>query len=830
MGIKIKNFFEKFVLFLKKYKLIFILLFLVFLICHKLFNSGVLWYGDLFYPDNLKHNFFKYISAWDPSNLGIEASTSFNTLTNLILIKILQSFFPAGVTMRILLFLPLFLIGIFTYILASNLFKDYKYREEAALVSAIYSIANPVVYNYLDSGTYAILFALAFGILSIYFIIRAFEEKKVIYAVFASLATLFLNHLAIVVLLGFFLGIFAIFWLISNLTKENLKLILKIFSVFALFTFLFNAYWIIPLLRMFLGGSFKKELFSSGSDFAWLVDMSNASRLIGADHLRHLPYGSVKNFDSYQILFSYIILICVFAPLILYRRNRNVLFFSFVGILFVILSLGIKKPMGILFEFLWTHFAFFHGFRSTIRFLIFPIISFSILLGYFFIYVAHQEAFSFRKRPIILLIFFSFVMVFSIWPLFTGDILGAANPVNLPESYYQIKKEISEKNDNSNILILPDNLSPFFGWSNKPNKLVQGMYFENKFYTNPTIFLFILSFSKEHKFLYSQIQEGVDLNKFLALFNIKHIILHKDYLINNDFKTPNRNFYHYKDILKEYNSINIEKNFKEIEYYTIDDKDTLPKIYIPSTLTYIQSKDWLAKIGKRPDDMVKVRGDWQVSVNSGIKMKEDDNENYRLISKVLNEKDSDIRNLYFLDDIMTDKANYVLNIIKNKEHKTFQIDYKNEKATVIQTFKDSSLPSIEFFQVHPTKYRIAVHNAKKSFPLIFSEGYHPEWKIYPGNSKFSSSIGETWFKAPLGEDGHILVNTFANAWWIDITKIKNYKRNPDGSIDFDLIMEYRPQRLFYLGLAITFLGFIIVSIIFIKIYKKRKLQSHGEEI
>lgn len=829
MSFEFKNFTNKTLNYLNKYKIVFILLFLLFLISRKLFNTGLLWHGDLFYPLNLKDNFLRYISAWDFSNLGIEASTSFNTLTNIILIQILQKIFPNWMNMRILLFLPIFLIGIFTYILASYLFRKSKYKEGAALIASIYSVSNPVIYNYLDSGTYVILFALAFAILAFYFVIKAFQEKKAIYIVYASLATLFLNHLAIVVLFVFFLSIFAIFELVGNFNKENVRTIFKFFSIFAFLVFLLNAYWILPLSRMFFQGSFKKELFASGSDFAWLIDMSNASRLIGASHLRHLPYGFVKDFDSIQIIFSYAILICIFAPLIFYKKNKNILFFSFAGVLFVILSLGVKKPMGILFEFLWKNFAFFHGFRSTIRFLIFPIISFSILIGYFFIYLAHQEYFCSKARRAFLIGILAIMMIFSIWPLFTGDVLGSISPISLPESYYQVKQEIGAKNDNSNILILPDNLSPFFSWSDKPDKLLQGMYFENKFYDNPIIFLFILSFSKEHKFLYSQIQEDADLNKLLPLFNVKHIILHKDYLVNNDFKRPNRNFYYYKDILNRYDAIKLEKEFQEFEYYTVDDKYVLPKIFIPSTLTHIKSEDWLKRIGKSPDDMIKVRSDWQVSVNSGVKMKENDNENYRLISKILNDKRTDMKNLYFLDDLMPEKSAYLLDIIKNKKYSDFEVEYKNEKAEIVQAFSGSDAPSIKFSQIHPTKYRIIVHNAKTGFPLVFSESFHPEWKIYytklSGGS--NSKIGETWFKNPLSEEGHFLANIYANGWWIDINKVKNYKKNPDGSIDFEMIMEYRPQRLFYLGLLVTFLGFVMVFILIVKFCRPMKEEKYG---
>jgi ATP-dependent DNA helicase RecG len=56
------------------------------------------------------------------------------------------------------------------------------------------------------------------------------------------------------------------------------------------------------------------------------------------------------------------------------------------------------------------------------------------------------------------------------------------------------------------------------------------------------------------------------------------------------------------------------------------------------------------------------------------------------------------------------------------------------------------------------------------------------------------------------EENHLMANGYANSWWVNLDDIKNsgkYVENPDGSIDFELVIEFWPQRLFYLGLAIS---------------------------
>jgi hypothetical protein len=125
-----------------------------------------------------------------------------------------------------------------------------------------------------------------------------------------------------------------------------------------------------------------------------------------------------------------------------------------------------------------------------------------------------------------------------------------------------------------------------------------------------------------------------------------------------------------------------------------------------------------------------------------------------------------------------------------------------------------------------------VEHATAPFFLVFSESYHPDWKVYIKTENVSPKTrNKTWeiieeypnvhvrearhqmkltpkdifylFKKPLSEKNHFLVNGYANAWYIDPKKIS--KQN------FTITLYFWPQSLFYLGLFIsgtTFLGCI----------------------
>jgi hypothetical protein len=110
-----------------------------------------------------------------------------------------------------------------------------------------------------------------------------------------------------------------------------------------------------------------------------------------------------------------------------------------------------------------------------------------------------------------------------------------------------------------------------------------------------------------------------------------------------------------------------------------------------------------------------------------------------------------------------------------------------------------TLPEISFKRINPTKYVAQVSGATNPYLLVFSELFHSGWKGYiretsSPKSKVQSpksSLWDTWFKKPLPENKHFLVNGYANSWWIE-------KQG-----DYEIVLEFWPQRLFYIGLMIS---------------------------
>lgn len=91
-----------------------------------------------------------------------------------------------------------------------------------------------------------------------------------------------------------------------------------------------------------------------------------------------------------------------------------------------------------------------------------------------------------------------------------------------------------------------------------------------------------------------------------------------------------------------------------------------------------------------------------------------------------------------------------------------------------------------FTKENPTKYTVHV-NASEPFFLIFSESYNANWAAYINGEEIKD---------------HFMANGYANAWYI----------NKTGS--FDITLEFWPQRLFSIGVAIS-LATLTFSVLYI---------------
>jgi len=148
-------------------------------------------------------------------------------------------------------------------------------------------------------------------------------------------------------------------------------------------------------------------------------------------------------------------------------------------------------------------------------------------------------------------------------------------------------------------------------------------------------------------------------------------------------------------------------------------------------------------------------------------------------------------------------------------------------------YKNINPENVAYQFKNPTEYKISLKNVKENTYLNFSEKYHPDWSLRVGDFNwFNVLTNKNYF---IDNRYHSENDAMLNSFLIDPSYIKQnfdksyYKENPDGSIDVELTLYFKPQSYFYLGLIIsgtTLLGCLgYLGWDFVKRRKEKKKNS-----
>ncbi len=216
----------------------------------------------------------------------------------------------------------------------------------------------------------------------------------------------------------------------------------------------------------------------------------------------------------------------------------------------------------------------------------------------------------------------------------------------------------------------------------------------------------------------------------------------------------------------------------------------------------------------------------------------------------------------------------ILNINEEVEYKKYYQYFKHDPQYILKEnnqyfalFENTKFQhlfgknNIFFKNINPTKYKLYIKNIKSSQNLSFLESFHKGWKFYlrtnPTNSwckpmeyyentqttecehtqKFfeGEELSYLW-KKPIFDNTHELIFDYANGWTINPGYIKQnfskeyYRENPDGSIDVELTLYFKPQSYFYLGLFISGTTFLAcLGYLGYDFYKRRKIINKNNE-
>ena len=170
----------------------------------------------------------------------------------------------------------------------------------------------------------------------------------------------------------------------------------------------------------------------------------------------------------------------------------------------------------------------------------------------------------------------------------------------------------------------------------------------------------------------------------------------------------------------------------------------------------------------------------------------------------------------YLGQIRMSEGEHTLNISADG----INLSAMGQKDIVFQKAisKVGSIPSpdIEYRQINPTKYEVKITSVSEPFYLVLNEKFNPDWKVYhkdtiagTGNAKanyltkikegIQDNFLDTLFTKSLPEEAHLYANGYANAWLIDPSKYTRQQK-------FIAVIEYWPQRIFYLGVTVSIIS------------------------
>jgi hypothetical protein len=152
--------------------------------------------------------------------------------------------------------------------------------------------------------------------------------------------------------------------------------------------------------------------------------------------------------------------------------------------------------------------------------------------------------------------------------------------------------------------------------------------------------------------------------------------------------------------------------------------------------------------------------------------------------------------------------------------KTGKANYDNVSVTRIPDVKNhffvvskhgelnTPAPHTTYTVVNPTKALINVESASTPFYVTTKESYNKSWQLHFNNGAHGlSGLLSSKAKAVSASD-HVRMNGAMNGWYIDPQAIcqqapAGCTANADGTYTMHFVMEYSPQRWFYLGCLIS---------------------------
>lgn len=800
--------------------------------------------GDMGFSFNPTHDLYRALFAWDSQQgLGVHDSLSIARIFPYYLfMAVLQKLgFSLYLSQKLLFYIIFTVSGISAYLLISHLLAARPYRRVAALFGANFYMMNTYLLQ-LRWGSGYIMGMFLYAIFPFLVLMwlkgrRSGHIKYGIGMVFGCLFALpsLTNPALLAPLILVCLVDIVILLLLSKQRKIEFASVAKFCLQSGLLFMGVFSFWIFSVIATLQQSI--ANLAQSTSQFRQEVVSSSASSLLNL--LRHLgdwgffsgyrgqPYYSYSTiYNSFLfVIIGFIFVLTFFLPLLFMKRQneetrRNILFFTVTLLVSVWLSKGVHEPLGIMFQWAIDTVTFFKSFRSAYeKFGTVQVLCSAVLCSYFLSFIADKAS---HRRSVSIAVLALFVMgnIYA-FPFWNGDVFRREGPVmagfrfKIPQAYYDLNAYLEMQGMAPyRLLQLPDNNVPvpgiitlnlegeLYGGSDPLSRLlkfpivhidsfnysladeVKNQLFEKRFETDPSLFL-------------------DNVKTIATLMNVKYILMRGDVstVTYPQMTEPGT----VRPLLGD---LDVAGSFGSLTLYRLPDENIYPLIYPVSEPVFMHSPPRV--------DLLRMTATERKRPGSA----------FFFIGQ----------NLKSYNDLHKQSMP-----LFNRVPPGAVVRQNNEIERPVE-----QSPVLEFRKINPTKYRVRVFGARDSFFIVFSELYHEQWKAYLGqttgvegghvvavesqpvpeggkgavfNEKLpTGSLFETLGLQSLSSHDHWIANGYANAWRIELAKVLEsgkYRKRDDGSVDFEVILEFKLQRIVYLGIVVSFmsLGFCFVGLV-----------------
>ncbi|MFA5108966.1 MAG: hypothetical protein WC458_00245 [Patescibacteria group bacterium] len=884
--------------------------------------------GNYFLDVSLVKNLYGH--TWLPLTGGLGAP---NSLVNFPvgIFDFFDFLYNIGMSVKTVNTISVFLIYFLPFIAMFFLLdKCLKIELKTSILISLFYIFNPFSAIHLYGQTFwnlALLFVLpiTFSILYKYFL--NYKKLFIYFGIFTALVSFSFAGIPYFAIFHIFLLMSLI--IISYLQENKLKAkrILMNFVILELSFVLFNFWWLLPFFKfaffdahIFYTRDIAINWINSSSGFGSMMSQLLSLRFLGSFIFPSYYYNSsiVQFYDNNFVkIILYIPLLIIAGSLFIknqkWQKAKIVVLVTFLIVLF--LTKGANNPFANIYMFLMNYAPLFYIFKS-------PWEKFGVLLAFIFT-LTLVFAMIQKKGRFNFYLLGGYLVVCSI-PFLTLNFIPdfSLNKVDFvtrkfidKTEYQQVRQVINNDKLDYRLLSLPGSLNYQITMLNHgSNKYYRGM--------DPIMLALNKSFvatywGSKFDIIYNNFSNE-NVENSLSIFNIRKILINADIVPSFGFKekeniTELNELFSLKMSKWESGSIKLFKNdyFLPTFYTTksiIISSGSINRLsdivfnpcYQIRSAVYFQEQNQNNQMGL--DKLGALISSNNINIG-------EENDVCRKIKIEIGDLETRITSSDLEKDNLLakkQKKELVDNNIRLNELK-FDLNKKINYYDKISREQESESPVLEFRKINPIKYRVVVHHARKSFPLIFGESFHDGWKVYLGNRNVGNKVDEiklvdykvldgnsddqasrdevdyfitqglitdlgngvervikhkkfednkenldylekykidfiskniqgtiqnnnlstghfyeTWFKQPVADNtDHLLANSYANSWLIDTDKIctptNNCHKNADGSYDMELIIEFWPQRLFYIGLFITSLtlfnclGYLIYS-------------------